>query len=296
MSNNYANVKTTRPSKTGLNRQVYLLDATKAPIGRLATHAARLLMGKNRADWSPDTDMGGVVVVINAGQGYMTGKKMERKVYFRYGRQLGSLKSRNFEEAMAHDFKFPIYNAIKKMLPRNRHQDLHVNNRLHIYNDAEHGMPNQMIEIDPTLDNPYAILGSMVLNHPKVSVSKGDKVAAKPAKAPKAEVSSETAKFAATDEAPKAETSTSNSVSDDLSKIEGIGPKAAEEFIKAGITTFAQLANTDTDKMKEILANAESKVQHLDPTTWAEQSQLAADGKWEELKTLQDELMGGVEK
>ena len=125
----------------------------------------------------------------------------------------------------------------------------------------------------------------------------------KPAKVAKSEVSSdvnsETVKTVAANESPKAETTpstSSSSIADDLTKIEGVGPKAAEEFIKAGITTFAQLATTDIDKMKEILANAESKVQHLDPTTWAEQSQLAADGKWDELKTLQDALMGGVEK
>ena len=82
---------------------------------------------------------------------------------------------------------------------------------------------------------------------------------------------------------------------DDLTKIEGIGPKAAEELVKAGIITFAQLASTTAESLKEILEKAESKIQHLDPTTWGQQSQLAADGKFDELKTLQDDLMGGKE-
>jgi large subunit ribosomal protein L21 len=80
---------------------------------------------------------------------------------------------------------------------------------------------------------------------------------------------------------------------DDLKIIEGIGPKAAEVLVAAGIDTFAKLAKTKAEKVKEILDGAEAKVQHLDPTTWAQQAQLAADGKMDELKKLQDELNGG---
>ncbi len=83
---------------------------------------------------------------------------------------------------------------------------------------------------------------------------------------------------------------------DDLKIIEGIGPKAAEVLVAAGIDTFAKLATTPAVKVKEILDAAEAKVQHLDPTTWAQQSQLAADGKFDELKKLQDELNGGKAK
>jgi ribosomal protein L31 len=94
--------------------------------------------------------------------------------------------------------------------------------------------------------------------------------------------------------AVKVETKTPKS-GDDLTIIEGIGPKAAEVFVNAGINTFALLAATETDKMKELLANAEAKVQHLDPTSWAQQSQLAADGKFDELETLKAELNNGKE-
>uniref|UniRef100_UPI003752C1C5 50S ribosomal protein L21 n=1 Tax=Flavobacterium sp. TaxID=239 RepID=UPI003752C1C5 len=80
---------------------------------------------------------------------------------------------------------------------------------------------------------------------------------------------------------------------DDLKIIEGIGPKAAEVLVAAGIDTFAKLAKTKAEKINEILDAAEAKVQHLDPTTWAQQAQLAADGKMDELKKLQDELNGG---
>ncbi len=89
--------------------------------------------------------------------------------------------------------------------------------------------------------------------------------------------------------APKAKTAKG----DDLKIIEGIGPKAAEVLVAAGVDTFAKLAKTPADKVKEILDAAEAKVQHLDPTTWAQQAQLAADGKMDELKILQDNLNGG---
>lgn len=75
--------------------------------------------------------------------------------------------------------------------------------------------------------------------------------------------------------------------------IEGVGPKAAEALVEAGITTFSKLAKTSADAVKAILEASESKLSHLDPTTWAQQAQLAADGKMDELKKLQDELNGG---
>lgn len=80
---------------------------------------------------------------------------------------------------------------------------------------------------------------------------------------------------------------------DDLKKIEGVGPKIAELLNNAGIITFAGLASTSVDRVKEILAAAGSRYTMHDPTTWGQQAQLAADGKWDELNKLQDELDGG---
>jgi large subunit ribosomal protein L20 len=80
---------------------------------------------------------------------------------------------------------------------------------------------------------------------------------------------------------------------DDLKIIEGIGPKIADLFIAAGISSFAQLAATSAERMKEILAEAGSRFATHDPSTWAEQARLAAEGKMDELKVLQDQLNGG---
>jgi predicted flap endonuclease-1-like 5' DNA nuclease len=78
-----------------------------------------------------------------------------------------------------------------------------------------------------------------------------------------------------------------------LKKIEGIGPKISGLLNDAGITSFADLATADVEKVKGILADAGSRYSMHDPTTWGQQAKLAADGKWDELKTLQDELQGG---
>jgi small subunit ribosomal protein S2 len=85
------------------------------------------------------------------------------------------------------------------------------------------------------------------------------------------------------------------SKSDDLTKIEGVGPKAAEALTNAGMGTYSDLAKGDADKIKEVLTEASSRMAHLDTTSWPKQAQMAADGKWDELKVWQDNTNGGVE-
>ncbi|WP_149276701.1 30S ribosomal protein S2 [Pareuzebyella sediminis] len=81
----------------------------------------------------------------------------------------------------------------------------------------------------------------------------------------------------------------------DLTKIEGIGPKAAEALVSAGFNSYAKLAEADAEKIKEVLTESSSRMAHLDPTSWPKQAQMAADGKWDELKEWQDNVKGGVE-
>lgn len=99
----------------------------------------------------------------------------------------------------------------------------------------------------------------------------------------------EAAAAPATEETTAEETKTG----DDLTLIEGIGPKAAEALVAAGIDSFATLAAKTTEEVKAILEAADGNFNLLDPGTWAQQAQLAADGKMDELKALQDELKGG---
>ncbi len=80
---------------------------------------------------------------------------------------------------------------------------------------------------------------------------------------------------------------------DDLKVIEGIGPKIEQVLHDAGIRTYAQLAATGVDRLREVLAAAGSRFRLADPSTWPEQARLAADGRWEELQALQARLKGG---
>jgi len=83
---------------------------------------------------------------------------------------------------------------------------------------------------------------------------------------------------------------------DDLTKVEGIGPKAAEALSKAGVNTFEKLSKKSVEEIRTILVEASKTLAHLDPQTWAQQAKLAAEGKWDELKKWQDELNGGIVK
>lgn len=82
---------------------------------------------------------------------------------------------------------------------------------------------------------------------------------------------------------------------DDLTRIEGIGPKASEALQEGGVTTFAKLSKSTPEELNEILEKSGGHFNALDPATWPEQAELAAAGKWDELKELQDKLIGGRE-
>ena len=101
-------------------------------------------------------------------------------------------------------------------------------------------------------------------------------------------------------EKPKAEPKTTKKVvkaeapaKDDLTKIEGIGPKIAKLLEAEGIVTFKDLSKATAKKLKGILDAAGPKFQMHNPTSWPKQAKLAAAGSWEDLKTLQNELTAG---
>lgn len=138
-------------------------------------------------------------------------------------------------------------------------------------------------------------------------VEKAEKETAVEAKAPKEEKAEtvkveDTPKQVKEEAPPKAEKKEKAEVkktvkadADNLTKIEGIGPKAAEALTKAGIDSYAKLAKAKADKIKEILTETSSRMAHLDPESWPKQAKMAADGKWDELKDWQEKAKGGVE-
>ena len=82
--------------------------------------------------------------------------------------------------------------------------------------------------------------------------------------------------------------------SDDLTKVEGIGPRVAELLNHAGIVSYRELAASSPERIKEILDQAGGMMANMDPATWPDQAQLASAGEWDKLKEWQDELDGGV--
>jgi predicted flap endonuclease-1-like 5' DNA nuclease len=80
---------------------------------------------------------------------------------------------------------------------------------------------------------------------------------------------------------------------DDLTKIEGIGPKVSQVLYESGILTFAQLAHADVSRLRTILQDAGPRFRIIEPESWPQQAGLAANGNWDALRKLQDELDGG---
>lgn len=113
---------------------------------------------------------------------------------------------------------------------------------------------------------------------------------------PAAEVQEEVATVEVEQVSESAAVSTDEVVEeDDLTKIEGIGPKISSLLKAAGIKTFAQLSVTEADKIREILLEAGNRYKAHDPTTWPKQAAMANAGNWDELQAYQDILDGGKE-
>lgn len=85
-------------------------------------------------------------------------------------------------------------------------------------------------------------------------------------------------------------------VSDNLTRIEGIGPRIEKLLNEASIYTFEDVASTTTKQLRHILQGAGRRYQMHDPSSWGKQARLAANGEWEKLKRMQDRLIAGRSK
>jgi large subunit ribosomal protein L13 len=103
-----------------MDRRWHVLDAGGRPLGRIASEAARLLLGKHKPSYEPHLAMGDYVVVINASRVAITGNKAQQKVYYRHSGYPGNLRERRFEEQMERDPRKVIERAIRGMLPHTR--------------------------------------------------------------------------------------------------------------------------------------------------------------------------------
>jgi large subunit ribosomal protein L13 len=130
-------MKTYSAKPTDVERKWYLIDASEAPLGRVATQIAQLLTGKCKPQFTKHIDTGDFVIVINASQTIATGDKLNKKVYYRHSGFPGGLKEATLAEKMEKDPTFALTNAVRGMLPVNKLRDERLK-RLKVYADADH--------------------------------------------------------------------------------------------------------------------------------------------------------------
>ncbi|HLF66819.1 MAG TPA: 50S ribosomal protein L13, partial [Gammaproteobacteria bacterium] len=120
-----------------ITRKWYVLDASEAPIGRISTTAARLLIGKDKPTISHHIDNGDYVIIINSDSLVATGNKSTGKVYYRHSGFPGGLKQKTLGQAMDQKSQEIFRHAIRGMLPVNKLRKLRLD-RLKIYAGSEH--------------------------------------------------------------------------------------------------------------------------------------------------------------
>jgi large subunit ribosomal protein L13 len=98
----------------------YIVDAEGAVLGRLATFVASRIRGKHNPLFTPHVDIGDSVIVINAGKIILTGKKLDKKIYYRHSGYIGGLKEITAKKLMEKRPEDLIRFAVKGMLPKNR--------------------------------------------------------------------------------------------------------------------------------------------------------------------------------
>jgi len=130
-------MKTWNAKTEETDRQWFVVDASGLRLGRLATHVANILRGKNLPTFTPNADAGGFVVVINSDKIEMTGNKWNTKKYYRHSRFFGSLKEKTAEIMRQDNSEFIIEDAVKGMLPVNKLSKTLIT-KLKVYPGAEH--------------------------------------------------------------------------------------------------------------------------------------------------------------
>ena len=130
-------MKTYSQKSSEIKRDWYLIDAKSMPLGKLAVVIADKLMGKSKVTYTPHTDNGDYVVVINAKELVVTGNKMAGKSYYRHSGFPGGLKELSLAEVIEKDPSIAIKEAVKGMLPKNKLAADRMA-RLRIFEGAEH--------------------------------------------------------------------------------------------------------------------------------------------------------------
>jgi len=129
--------KTTHVSKANAQKSWVIVDASVAPLGRVASQIANILRGKHKPSFTPNSDCGDNVIVLNADKLRVTGKKMTEKVYITHSGYPGGQKRRTVREQMDRDSRRVIEHAVKGMLQGNKLGSAQYRN-LYVYAGDQH--------------------------------------------------------------------------------------------------------------------------------------------------------------
>ena len=130
-------MRTESYKRTDIEESWILVDAKGKTLGRLAAQIANILSGKNKPEYTPNADMGDFVVVVNASEVNVTGKKLDQKLYYRHSGYPGGIKSKPLKEIMENSANDAIKSAVKGMLPKSK-LGRQMFTKLKVYNDDQH--------------------------------------------------------------------------------------------------------------------------------------------------------------
>lgn len=139
-------MKTFSAKPTDVTRKWYVLDASEIPLGRMATAAAKLLLGKDKPMFTKHIDTGDYVIIINAENLVVTGAKLEKKVYYRHSNYPGGLTQKSLAQKLEQDPTAVVTQAVRGMLPVNKLRPERLS-RLKVYSGPEHTHEAQKPEV-----------------------------------------------------------------------------------------------------------------------------------------------------
>ncbi|WP_125153951.1 50S ribosomal protein L13 [Clostridium rectalis] len=129
-----------------VDRKWYVIDAAGKPLGRVASQVATILRGKHKPTFTPNVDTGDNVIVINAEQVVLTGKKLDQKMLRHHSLYPGGLKEVPYREALAKKPEFVFEEAVRRMLPKGV-LGRKMLKKLKVYRDSEHNHDAQKPEV-----------------------------------------------------------------------------------------------------------------------------------------------------
>jgi len=139
-------MKTSSLTTKDIVQKWYLIDCSGKKLGRLSVQIANILRGKNKPEYTPNSDVGDFVVLINAERIEISGNKSKDKIYFKHTGYPGNLKEINFQDLLNKDPEKVLRNAVKGMLPKNR-LNRKIINKLKVYSGESHPHEAQNPEV-----------------------------------------------------------------------------------------------------------------------------------------------------